>query len=223
MGALGPLLTIARKDFLLELRNRDILVSLVVFAMLVLIIFNFAIELTAVNLDALGPGILWVAIAFAGVIGLNRTFVLEKDHDALDGLMLAPVSRDTIFLGKALGSMGFILLSELVIFPVFAALFGVDILRLETLAVALLTSLGLAAAGTVFGAMAVSTRSREIMLPVLFLPVISPVLIGAVEATARVASGASWSAVSQWLQIIAVFDLVFVVAGVFLFQYVLED
>lgn len=223
MGALGPLLTIARKDFLLELRNRDILVSLVVFAMLVLIIFNFAIELTAVNLDALGPGILWVAIAFAGVIGLNRTFVLEKDHDALDGLMLAPVSRDTIFLGKALGSMGFILLSELVIFPVFAALFGVDILRLETLAVALLASLGLAAAGTVFGAMAVSTRSREIMLPVLFLPVISPVLIGAVEATARVASGASWSAVSQWLQIIAVFDLVFVVAGVFLFQYVLED
>lgn len=223
MGALGPLLTIARKDFLLELRNRDILVSLVVFAMLVLIIFNFAIELTAVNLDALGPGILWVAIAFAGVIGLNRTFVLEKDHDALDGLMLAPVSRDTIFLGKALGSMGFILLSELVIFPVFAALFGVDILRLETLAVALLTSLGLAAAGTVFGAMAVSTRSREIMLPVLFLPVISPVLIGAVEATARVASGASWSAVSQWLQIIAVFDLVFVVAGVLLFQYVLED
>ncbi|MBM3958884.1 MAG: heme ABC transporter permease CcmB [SAR202 cluster bacterium] len=223
MGALGPLLTIARKDFLLELRNRDILVSLVVFAMLVLIIFNFAIELTAVNLDALGPGILWVAIAFAGVIGLNRTFVLEKDHDALDGLMLAPVSRDTIFLGKALGSMGFILLSELVIFPVFAALFGVDILRLETLAVALLASLGLAAAGTVFGAMAVSTRSREIMLPVLFLPVISPVLIGAVEATARVASGASWSAVSQWLQIIAVFDLVFVVAGVLLFQYVLED
>lgn len=223
MGALGPLLSIARKDFLVEIRNRDIVVSLVVFAVLVMIIFNFAVELTTVNLDAVGPGILWVAVVFAGVIGLNRSFVLEKEHDALDGLMLAPVSRDTIFLGKALGNFAFIFVAEAVLFPVFAALFGVDILRLETVAIAVLATIGFSAAGTMFGAMAVSTRSREIMLPVLFLPVISPVLIGAVEATARVATGGSWSAASQWLQIIALFDVMFVVAGVLLFQYVLED
>lgn len=223
MGALGPVWAIARKDVVLELRNRDIVVSLVVFSVLVLIIFNFAVELTTVNLAVVGPGILWVAIAFAGVIGLNRAFVLEKERDALDGLMLAPVSRDSLFFGKALGSFIFMLTAEAVLIPVFAALFDVDILRVHTAVVAATTTLGFAAAGTVFAAMAVSTRSREIMLPVLFLPVIAPLLIAAVEATAVIAGGGGWGGSGRWLQIIAVFDVVFVAGGALLFQYVLED
>lgn len=223
MGALGPIWAIARKDLLLEFRNRDIVVSIVVFSLLVLVIFNFAIELTPVNAAAVGPGILWVAVAFAGVIGLNRAFVLEKDRDALDGLMLAPISRDTLFLGKGLGSLVFMLTAEAVLLPVFAALFDVDIMRVETAVVASMTTLGFSAAGTVFAAMAVNTRSREIMLPVLFLPVISPLLIAAVEATGQVAGGGSWSAAGQWIQIIAVFDVIFVAGGALLFHYVLED
>jgi heme exporter protein B len=223
VGALGPVWAIARKDVLLELRNRDIVVSVVVFSMLVLIIFNFAVELTPVNLAVVGPGILWVAIAFAGVIGLNRAFVIEKDRDALDGLMLAPVSRDGLFLGKALGSLLFMLAAQAVLVPVFAALFEVDIMRPQMAVVAICTTVGFAAAGTVFAAMAVNTRSRDIMLPVLFLPVVSPLLIAAVEATARVAGGGGWGAAGQWLQIIAVFDVVFLVGGALLFHYVLED
>lgn len=223
MGALGPIWAIARKDLLLEVRNRDIVVSLIVFSLLVLVIFNFAIELTPVNVAVVGPGILWVAIAFAGVIGLNRSFVLEKDRDALDGLMLAPISRDGLFFGKALGSFIFMLVAQAILIPVFAALFAVDILRPETGAIAAMTTLGFAGAGTVFAAMAVNTRSREIMLPVLFLPVISPLLIAAVEATAEVASGGGWGGSSRWIQIIAVFDAVFVVGGALLFHYVLED
>lgn len=223
MGALGPVWAIARKDVLLELRNRDIVVSVVVFSLLVLVIFNFAVELTPVNLAVVGPGILWVAIAFAGVIGLNRAFVLEKDRDALDGLMLAPVSRDTLFLGKALGSLLFMLAAQAVLIPVFAALFDVQIMRWPTALVASATTLGFSAAGTIFAAMAVNTRSREIMLPVLFLPVISPLLIAAVEATAAVAGGGGWAATGRWVQIIAVFDAVFVVGGALLFHYVLED
>lgn len=223
VGALGPVWAIARKDVLLEFRNRDIVVSIVVFSMLVLVIFNFAVELTPVNLAVVGPGILWVAIAFAGVIGLNRAFVLEKDRDALDGLMLAPVSRDALFLGKALGSFLFMLAAEAVLVPVFAALFDVEIMRFQTAVVAATTTLGFAAAGTVFAAMAVNTRSREIMLPVLFLPVISPLLIAAVEATGAIAGGGSWGAAGDWMQIIAVFDAVFVIGGALLFHYVLED
>lgn len=223
MGALGPIWAIARKDLLLELRNRDIVVSLVVFSMLVLIIFNFAIELTPVNVAVVGPGILWVAIAFAGVIGLSRSFVLEKDRDALDGLMLAPISRDGLFLGKALGNFIFMLAAQAVLVPLFAALFAVDILRPETGVIAAMTTLGFAGAGTLFAAMAVNTRSRDIMLPVLFLPVISPLLIAAVEATAEVASGGGWGGSSRWIQIIAVFDAVFVAGGALLFHYVLED
>lgn len=223
MGALGPIWAIARKDLLLEVRNRDIVVSLVVFSMLVLIVFNFAIELTPVNVAVVGPGILWVAIAFAGVIGLNRSFVLEKERDALDGLMLAPVSRDGLFLGKMLGNAIFMLVAQAVLIPVFAALFDVDILRFEIGVIAAMTTLGFAGAGTVFAAMAINTRSREIMLPVLFLPAISPLLIAAVEATAGVATGGSWGASSRWIQIITVFDAVFVVGGALLFHYVLED
>ncbi|MBI2965516.1 MAG: heme exporter protein CcmB [Chloroflexi bacterium] len=223
MGALGPIWAIARKDLLLEVRNRDIVVSLVVFSMLVLIVFNFAIELTPVNVAVVGPGILWVAIAFAGVIGLNRSFVLEKERDALDGLMLAPVSRDGLFLGKTLGNAIFMLVAQAVLIPVFAALFDVDILRFEIGVIAAMTTLGFAGAGTVFAAMAINTRSREIMLPVLFLPAISPLLIAAVEATAGVATGGSWGASSRWIQIITVFDAVFVVGGALLFHYVLED
>jgi heme exporter protein B len=223
LGALGPIWAIARKDLLLEVRNRDIVVSLVVFSMLVLIVFNFAIELTPVNVAVVGPGILWVAIAFAGVIGLNRSFVLEKERDALDGLMLAPVSRDGLFLGKMLGNAIFMLVAQAVLIPVFAALFDVGILRFETGVIAAMTTLGFAGAGTVFAAMAINTRSREIMLPVLLLPAISPLLIAAVEATAGVATGGSWGASSRWIQIIGVFDAVFVVGGALLFHYVLED
>ncbi|MBI4306411.1 MAG: heme exporter protein CcmB [Chloroflexi bacterium] len=223
MGVLGPIWAIARKDLLLEFRNRDIVVSLLVFSLLVLVIFNFAVELTPVNRFVVGPGILWVAVAFAGVIGMNRAFIIEKDRDALDGLMLAPVSRDTLFFGKALGSLVFMLIAEAVLFPVFTVLFDVDILRVETAVIAAMATFGFSAAGTAFAAMAVNTRSREIMLPVLFLPVISPLLIAAVEATARVAEGGSWSDAAQWIQLTAVFDIVFFVAAAVLFHFVLED
>lgn len=223
MSALGPVWAIARKDIVLELRNREIVVSLLVFSMLVLIVFNFAVELTTVNLAVVGPGILWVAIAFAGVLGVNRTFVLEKERDALDGLMLAPVSRDAMFLGKALGSFLFMLVAEAVLIPVFAALFDVSLMRGETVVVALLATSGFAGAGTVFAAMAVNTRSREIMLPVLFLPVVSPLLIAAVEATAVIADGGGWGGLGAWLQLLGVFDVLFVAGGAILFHYVLED
>jgi len=221
--ALRPVWAIAAKDVLLEIRSKEIVVSVLVFSLLVLVIFNFAIELTATSARQMGPGILWVAIAFAAVIGLNRSFVIEKDGDALQGLMLAPVSRDALFLGKALGSFLFITTAEVMIFPIFTILFNVTVITPETVAIALLTNLGIATAGTVFSAMAVNTRAREIMLPLLFLPVIAPLLVAAVEGTACVTQGGSWDACAQWLGLAAAFDVVFAVVAVSVFQFVLQD
>ena len=221
--ALGSVWTIARKDVLLELRNREIVLALLVFSFIVLVVFNFAVALTPASAGVVGPGVLWVAITFAAVIGLNRSFVIEKEGSALDGLMLTPASRDTLLAGKALGNFIFIVAAQAVIFPAFTALFDVNVLRPEMAAVALVATVGLASAGTLFSAIAVNTRAREIMLPLLFLPLITPLLIASVEATVEVVEGGSWSGAGQWLQIGVAFDVVFVIASLVAFQFVLED
>ena len=203
---LGPVWAVAKKDLLLEVRNREIVISLLVFSGLVFIIFNFAIELTSANKDTVGPGVLWVAVAFASVLGLNRSFIIEKDGNALDGLLLTPVA-----------------VALVVLFPIFTALFDVNVLKIEVVVIALLTILGLSTVGTMFAALSVNTRAREIMLPVLFLPIAVPILISAVEGTARVTEGGSWGDALQWIEILAAFDVVFIVAALLAFQFLLED
>lgn len=222
-GALGPVWAIAAKDVLLEIRNKEIVVSVLVFSLLVLVIFNFAIALTPTSVSAVGPGILWVAIAFAAVTGINRSFIIEKDGEALQGLMLAPVSRDALFIGKALGNFLFITTAEVMILPIFTVLFGLNVITPEVVVIALLTNFGLATAGTVFAALAVNTRARDIMLPLLFLPVVAPLLVAAVEGTAAVAQGGSWGTCAQWMGLAAAFDVVFAVVAVSVFQFVLQD
>ena len=218
-----PILTLVWKDLLLEARTKDIIISVLVFALLVMVIFNFAIDPTPRLVAAVAPGVLWVAFTFAGVLSLNRSFILEKDKGSLEGLMLCPVSRDVIFFGKMLASLLFMLIVEALIFPIFSVLFNLPLFMAEAIAIAVLATVGFAAVGTVFSAMAVNTRSREIMLPILFFPVIAPVLIAAVEASAVVIRGDSWGDMSRWPQLIAVFDVAFVVASAFVFQFALEE
>ncbi len=220
---LGPVWAVAKKDLLLEVRNREIVISILVFSGLVFIIFNFAIELTSANRDTVGPGVLWVAVAFASVLGLNRSFIIEKDGNALDGLLLTPVGRDTILIGKTVGNFVFMVAALVVLLPIFTALFDVNVLKGEVIVIALLTVLGLSTVGTMFAALSVNTRAREIMLPVLFLPIAVPILISAVEGTARVTEGGGWGDALQWIEILAAFDLVFIVAALLTFQFLLED
>ena len=210
------------KDLVSELRTKDILASVFVFALLIILVFSFAFDPASGNANLVAPGILWVAFSFAGVLGLNRSFILEKDGNCLEGLMLCPVDRDVIYIGKSLASLIFMLLAELIVLPIFSALLNLPLLLPQLLLVVVLATIGFVAVGTLFSAMSVNTRAREILLPILFFPIVSPVIIAAVKGSAVVLSGGSWSGLWPWLQMIIAFDIIFAVVSTLTFEHVLE-
>ena len=222
-GYLGPVFAIVVKDLLLELRAKDILVSMLMFGLLVIVVFNFALDPTPRMVAAVAPGILWVSFTFGGALGLNRSFGLEKDRGNLHGLMLAPVSRDTLYFGKMAGNFLFMAVVEAIVYPAFAILFNLPLLVPGLIPVMLLATLGISAVGTVFSAMAVNTRSREVMLPALFFPVIVPVIIGAVEATGILLGSGEGANLTRWISFLAVFDAVFLVVCPVAFRFILEE
>ena len=220
---LRPLAAIIWKDMLLEIRTKDMTTTLIIFSLLVVIIFNIAIDPSPASAALVAPGAIWAAYAFAGILGLNRSFILEKDRGSLEGLLLSPVARETLFIGKMLGNLMFMLLVEAIMYPVFAVLFNLPIFHLGFAAVAILATVGFATVGTLFSAMAVNTRAREVMLPILFFPVVIPIILGAVTSSRIVLIGGALSDVSVWLQLMLVFDVMFLVMSTFAFEYVVED
>jgi heme exporter protein B len=220
---LRPVWVLVWKDILLELRSRDLVVSVLVFGLVVVVIFNFALNVNAQRATVLAPGILWVAFSFAGVLAMNRAFVREKEQGGLEGLLLTPASRDAIFLGKAAASFLFMLMVEIILLPVFAALLSFSALSLTLIATIVLATVGFALIGTLFSAIAVQTRSREIMLPVLFFPVILPVIVGAVEASKQAIGGQAVVGVGHWLPLLGAFDAVFLVICPWVFSFVVEE
>ncbi|MDD5486921.1 MAG: heme exporter protein CcmB [Dehalococcoidales bacterium] len=223
MNELKGALAIASKDILTEIRTREVLSSVVIFAVLVIIIFNFAFGGSEQAAGLVAPGILWATFAFAGVLSLNRSFIMEKEEDCIAGLMVAPLSREAIYLGKFFGNTFFIFLIQLIVIPVFSFLFNINFFNLELFVITILATLGFSGVGTLFAAMAVNTRARELILPILFFPVISPVIIAAVNASAAVLEGASFAAVSEWLGIIGAFDVIFIVASYLIFSFIIEE
>ena len=221
--SLAVIWAIGRKDLLLETRNKDIIIAVSAFALLVLMVFTFAIDVNHVNAKLIGPGILWAGIAFAGVTGLNRAFALEAEGNTLEALMLAPISRDLIYVAKMLGNFLFITAAQIIVFPIFAVLFNLAVLRWEMLVISLLTTIGFSAIGTLFAAMSMRVRAREVMLPLLFLPVVTPLMMAAVESTSHVINGGSWQDISRWLQLAVAFDIAFIVVSAFIFQQIVED
>ena len=211
------------KDIQAELRTKDIVISVLAFALLSLIIFNFALRPSPQLTPVVAPGVLWVAFTFAGVLGLTRTFVLEKEQGNLIGLLLTPTSREALYVGKMLGSLFFMLVAEAVLLPVFAVLFNISPFQPGLLLIILMATLGFAAIGTLFSAMAVNTRSREIVLPMLFLPIVVPIIIGAVVASGTALDGGPWSDMVRWFQLIAVFDVLALVFSAFAFEHVLQE
>ena len=222
-GLLGPILIIVWKDLLLELRSKDLVVSIVVFGLVVVVVFNFALNNTPGRSEELAPGILWSAFAFSAVLGMNRAFVRDQEQGGLEGLLISPVSRDAIFLGKALTSLIFMLLVEAALLPVYAVMLDFSVLSWSLMLTILLGTLGFAGVGTLFSAIAVQTRSREIMLPVLFFPVLLPVIIAAVEASTRAVGGVTFIGLGRWLPLIVVFDALFLVICPWVFSFVVEE
>ena len=223
MSFFGPVLALVWKDALLELRTRDFVVPVLIFSLMTVVIFSFAFDPTPRIVTLVAPGVLWVAIVFGGVVGLTRSFALEKDNGSMTGLMLAPVSRDTVYFGKMLAAFIFMVAVEIVVFPVFIVLYDVAYATVEIVPVALLTTLGIAAVGTLFSAMAVNTRAREVMLPVLFFPVAVPIVIAAVESTGLALGPSLAGEIWRWIGLLAVFDAVFLVACPLAFVAVVED
>ena len=218
-----PVGLILWKDILLELRSKDIILSVAVFGLLVVIVFSFALNVTPRLVTQLAPGILWVAFAFAGTLAMNRAFVREKEQGGLEGLLLTPVSRDAIFLGKVLVIFIFMLIIEFLLLPVFAVMLGFSAFSFMLLLTIVLATLGFATVGTLFSAIAVQTRSREIMLPVLFFPIVLPVIIAAVEASTQAIGGNGGVGIGRWLPLIGVFDALFLVICPWVFSFVVEE
>jgi heme exporter protein B len=212
------------KDILAELRTKDTLASLFVFALLVVVIFNFALAPESKNSAVVAPGIIWAAFTFAGILALNRTFVLEKDRGCLGGLMLCPVPREVIYAGKMLGTFVFMLIVEAIILPIFCLLMDVPLSVIPQLGlVTVLATIGFVAVGTLFSAMAVNTKAREVLLPLLFLPMVIPVIIAAVESSTAILSTAPHSSPWGWIGMIVAFDAIFLVISAFAFEFVLES
>ncbi|MFB0559048.1 MAG: heme exporter protein CcmB [Dehalococcoidales bacterium] len=216
-------IAIAGKDALSEMRTRETIPSVLVFALLVIVTFNFAFGASQETLVLVAPGILWVTFAFAGVLSLNRSFILEKEEGCLEGLMVCPISREAIYVGKMLGSLLFMLIIEAIALPVFAFLFNLAVLSLQLVTITVLTTVGFVAVGTLFSALAVNTRARELVLPILFLPIVVPIIISAVRASGLALSGEPWSGLFPWLQIIGAFDAIFLVVSFLIFTFVIEQ
>ena len=224
MMYLSQVAAIIAKDIAAELRTREMLSSMGVFSILVIIVFNFALELTdrQIVLTAT-PGALWVTIIFAGMLGLNRSLAVELDKGCLDGLLLTPVDRSAIFFGKALGNALFMLIVEVVVLPLFVVFFDVPLIRPWVMVIVVLGTLGFAGVGTLLSSMAVNTRAREVMLPILLFPVAMPELVAAVKATAGAMAGLPVSEWQQWLTLLIVFDVILVAVSFMVFEYVVEE
>jgi heme exporter protein B len=211
------------KDIRAELRTKDILSSVFVFALLAVIVFNFSFELRVPSMKMVAPGIIWVAISFAGTLGLNRAFVIELDKGSLAGLLLAPIDRAGIYFGKMLANLIFILVVEAMLLPLIMIFFNISLLTLPHLLTLFLGTYGFAAVGTVFSAMAVNTRAREVLLPVLLFPVLLPVLVAGVKLTGGLLDGEPLSTMGNWLQLMVLYDIGFTVLAYLTFGFVVEE
>jgi heme exporter protein B len=213
---------IVRKDLATEMRSREMVSAMLVFALVVILVFNFAFDMRAARAIEVAPGVLWVAFAFSGMLGLGRSFILERDQGCLDGLLLCPSDRSIIYLGKMLGNLLFISIIEVASLPVFIAIFNLP-LELRLLPVILLGTIGLAAVGTLFSAMTVQARAREVLLPVLVLPIIIPVLIAAVKLTAGLLDGQPWDEIAHWFRFLLGYDALFLAISYMTFDFVVEE
>lgn len=220
---LNAIRAVVWKDLAAELRSRELISAMLVFALLVILIFNFALELDPKTRASVTSGVLWVTFAFAGTLGLNRSMAMEKDRGCLDGLLLSPVDRSAIYFGKAIGNLVFMLLVEAIVLPVYSVLYSVNLLQPGLLLVILLGSVGYTAVGTLLASMAVQTRTRDILLPILLFPLAVPVLIAAVKASAGFLEQAPGAEIMPWLNILIVYDIIFTAVAFMVFDYIVEE
>jgi heme exporter protein B len=220
---LRALSAVVWKDLAAELRSRELISAMLVFALLVILIFNFALELDTKTRATVTSGVLWVTFAFAGTLGLNRSMAMEKDRGCLDGLLLAPVDRSAIYFGKAIGNLVFMFIVEIIVLPVYSVLYNTNLFQPGLLLVILLGSIGYVAVGTLLSSMAVQTRTRDVLLPILLVPVVIPVFIAAVKASSGFLQGIEMAEIQPWLTLLIVYDVIFTAVAFMVFDFVVEE
>jgi heme exporter protein B len=214
---------ILRKDLAVEWRSRQLIVAMLIFTLMVILIFNFALELDARVRSEVSAGVLWATFAFAGTLGLNRSMALEKEGHALDGLLLAPVDRSAIYFGKALANLLFMLAVAAIILPVYAILYNVNLLNTGFLTVVLLGAWGYSSIGTLLAAMSIQARSRELLLPVLLFPLLIPVLVAAVRASSSFLQGLDSSYIWPSLNLLIAYGVIMPALAYIFFDFIVEE
>jgi heme exporter protein B len=221
----GTALTVLAKDLKIEIRTKEIVLSTALFALLVVLLCAFAFGLNTVPRLEAATGVLWIAVAFSGVLALGRTFLREREQNVWNAVLMTPAPRAAVYLGKLLGVALFLIIVELVLMPFIQVFFRAPFLEnLHLLApVLLLATLGYAAIGTLFGAMTIRTRLRDILLGVILFPLIAPILIATQKASFEILDGQSLKAVLDYIELLVVIDVIYLIGGLWLFGPLMDD
>jgi len=227
MGNPSPMLLICRKDLKQEFRTRESLTATFFFALLVQLIFAFAFDFLDLGLGFadIGAGVIWITLTFSALLSLQHSFLIERERDCLQALALCPVDPSSIFLGKLLANIALVLLVQLLILPLSALFFGYDLsaAAVPVGLVVVVNAVGFSALGTLFAAMTAQTRRSELLLPLLLFPAATPLVIWGVKATRLCLAGRRPEAYGYLVALSACFDVIFIVVGVLLFDYILEE
>lgn len=220
---LATVLAIVRKDLQAELRSRELVTSMGLFALLAILIFSFALELDRVAREEAIAGVLWVTVVFASVLGLNRSMTIEREQGSLDAMLMSPIDRAAIFFGKLVGNLVFTLVVGLLLIPLMTVLYNRNLVQPWLIAVLLLGTFGFSIVGTLLATMTAQTRARESLLPIVMLPVALPVILPAVRASTAILTGTPQDDWIAWPQILVVVDVIYLVMCFLLFEYVIEE
>ena len=220
---LRAVFAIVWKDIQAEYRSLELISAMLVFSLLVIIIFNFALNLDLRVRQTVTAGVLWTTFSFAGTLGLNRSMSVEKDRGCLDGLLLAPVDRSVIYFGKAISNLIFMLVVEAIVLPVYSVLYNTNLFQPGLLLVILLGSVGYVGVGTLLATMSVQTRTRDILLSILLFPIVLPVLLPAILASNGYLAGAEFAEILFPLALLITYDIVFISVAFMVFDNVVEE
>ncbi len=225
MSFLNTIQWIVWKDLISEWRTRETISSMLFFALIVILVFSFSFAMDQDAARQLIAGIIWVAFTFTGIIGIGKSFTSELQNDCIESLQMSPVPKGAIYLGKVTANFLFMFTVEILLFPLFVIFFNLEVVEAigMLLLVFFLATIGLSSVGTLFSALTVQIRAREVMLPVLLLPLAVPVMIAAVEATRGTLNGDPYAFYSQWLHLLVIFDIIFTVVSFWLFEFILDS
>lgn len=214
---------ILHKDLQAELRSRELFNTMVLFALLSTLIFSFALELDRIAREEAVSGVLWVTITFASTLGLNRSMFMEREQSTLDAVLLAPISRTAVFVGKMLGNYLFTLIVGVVLIPIMSLLYNKPLIQPAFFLVLLLGTLGFSTVGTLISTMTIQTRARESLLPIAMLPVALPIILAAVRASTGVLTGAEAESWQGWINLLILINIIYLTLSLLLFEYVIEE